>query len=250
VAVEVVVGAGVGAVEVVVVVGVVVIVLVVAVLGATTTGAATLTVTSNLPLLRLPEKSAAPQLTGVVPGANTLPEAGVHWAAALASTRSLADTAKLTGTPPLSAASAVTVPGKPMAGATVSKTPTVKLPVTLLPALSRASQSTDFEPSAKTVPLAGLQLTLTLRSTLSVALTVKLAVVPAPDVASIRRLAGSVSTGGVVSTVVLPVLLPVRCASAGAASTAARLRQRAARSAGFMAGMGNSLIASRPVQTR
>lgn len=89
-----------------------------------------------------------------------------------------------------------------------------------------------------------------MRSTLSLALTAKLTVAPALDVASTRMLAGSVSTGGVVSTVVLPLLLPVRCASAGAASTAARLRQRAARSAGFMAGMGNSLIASRPVQSR
>jgi len=113
VVVDVVVGAGSDVVDVVVEVGTVA-------LDATTTGAATLTVTSNLPLLRLPEKSAAPQFTDVVPGANTLPEAGVHRAAALVSTRSLADTAKLTGTPPLSAASAVTVPGKPIAGATVS----------------------------------------------------------------------------------------------------------------------------------
>ncbi len=233
VVVDVVVGAGSDAVDVVVVAGAVV-------LDATATGAATLTVTSNLPLLRLPEKSAAPQLTDVVPGANTLPEAGVHWAAALASTRSLADTAKLTGTPPLSTASAVTVPGKPIVGATVSKTPTVKLPVTLLPALSRASQITEFEPSVNPVPLAGLQLTLTLRSTLSLALTAKLTVAPALDVASTRMLAGSVSTGGVVSHVVLPLLLLVRCASVGAASTAVRLRQRAARRAVFTVGMGNS----------
>lgn len=233
--VVVVVGAGSGVVDVVVVVGVAVVAL-----GATTTGAATLIVTSNLPLLRLPEKSAAPQLTDVVPGANTLPEAGVHWAAALASTRSLADTAKLTGTPALPDALAVIVPGRLMAGATVSKTPTVKLPATLLPAVSRASQSTEFDPSGKTVPLAGVQVTVSLRSTLSVAVTVKLAVAPAPDVASMRMLAGSVSTGALVSIVGFTLLPPARCASAGAASTAARLRHRAARRAGFTAGMGNS----------
>jgi hypothetical protein len=76
---DVVVGAGAGAVAMVVAVGAVA-------LDATPSGAATLTFTSNTPLPRLPEKSVTPQFTGVVPGANTLPEAGVHWAVALVST--------------------------------------------------------------------------------------------------------------------------------------------------------------------
>lgn len=127
-----------------------------------------------------------------------------------------------------------------MAGATVSRTLTVKRPVTEFPARSRASQTTDFEPRGKTVPLAGSHVTLTLPSTLSVALTLNHSVRPASDVASTTLLAGSDSTGGVVSDVALLVLLPVNCASAGAASRAARPKERAAQSAWCVEGMGNS----------
>jgi hypothetical protein len=134
----------------------------------------------------------------------------VHSAAADASTRSLTDTVKTTGIPEGSVADVVTVLGRRMDGATVSTTPTVKLSLALLPALSLASHNTGVEPSAKTFPLDGVQVTVTFRSTSSVPVALNVTTAPSRELASARMAAGKLSTGAVVSVGLLTLFATPR----------------------------------------
>src|SRR5205809_6654310 len=91
----------------------------------------------------------------------------------------------------------------------------------LLPCASVAVHVTVVLPSAKVLPEAGVELTVTSPSTISSALAVKVTTAPAALVASAVMSAGTVIAGGVMSrtvTVKLPVaLLP--CASVAVAFT-------------------------------
>src|SRR5207244_4825020 len=82
-------------------------------------------------------------------------------------------------------------------------------PVAALPCASTAEQSTVVTPSGKAKPEAGLQLTVTEPSTMSVAVAVKLTGVPPPPLDGVVIVPGSVREGGVVScTVTLkPIVL-------------------------------------------
>ncbi len=70
-------------------------------------------------------------------------------------------------------------------------------------AWSLAVQETFVVPSGNVAPEAGLQLTLGLGSTLSVAVTVKLTAAPAELVASAVRFERPARTGGVLSATVM-----------------------------------------------
>ena len=89
------------------------------------------------------------------------------------------------------------------AGAVVSRTVTLKLPVVVLDELSVALQFTAVVPSAKVDPEAGKQLTDRVPSTASEAVGVKLTAAPEGPVASAVVLSGSASTGPVVSRMMI-----------------------------------------------
>src|SRR5688572_21887648 len=94
-------------------------------------------------------------------------------------------------------------PGTDSTGLTVSTTVTVKLRVPALPALSVAEQVTVVVPTANVEPLAGVHTGVNAPSTLSTADAVKLYTAPAGEVACSVAPAGTVMTGGVVSTTVM-----------------------------------------------
>ena len=87
-----------------------------------------------------------------------------------------------------------------LAGTRVSCTLTVKLPLVALPAASVAEQSTVVVVMANVLPEAGVQFTVTLLSTTSLAVAVKLTTLPLGPAASKAMLAGRLSVGAVVST--------------------------------------------------
>ena len=99
-------------------------------------------------------------------------------------------------------ASTVTSDGTVMTGAVVSLTVTMNEADPLLPRASLAVQFTVVGPSGKIVPLAGLHVGGTMPSMVSVADVVKVNAPPVAPVASIVALAGTVTTGGVVSATV------------------------------------------------
>jgi hypothetical protein len=84
----------------------------------------------------------------------------------------------------------------------VSVTVTVKDAALLLPRASVAVHVTVVVPSGKIAPLAGMHVTSTAPSTLSVADVVKLNAAPVAPVASTVAFAGTVTTGPVVSVTV------------------------------------------------
>jgi hypothetical protein len=84
----------------------------------------------------------------------------------------------------------------------VSVTVTVKDAVPLLLRASVAVQVTVVVPSGNVDPLAGVQLTATLPSTTSLAVTLYVKITPVAPVASTVALAGTVTTGRVVSVTV------------------------------------------------
>jgi hypothetical protein len=90
---------------------------------------------------------------------------------------------------------------KVTAGAVVSRTVTVKLPVASLPAASLAEQSTIVSPKGKVLPEAGEQVTRTEPSLSSVAEGAgsNVTAVPSGPVASTVISAGSERAGGVMS---------------------------------------------------
>jgi len=96
------------------------------------------------------------------------------------------------------------------AGAVVSRTVTVKLPVAVFPDKSVAEQLTVLVPIANIDPEVGVHDTLRAPLTKSVALAVNVTVAPDALVASTILLAGNESDGAVVSrTVTVNVALPV-----------------------------------------
>ena len=86
----------------------------------------------------------------------------------------------------------------------------MKLPDAVLPAASVAEQLTVVVPGAKVDPEAGVHVTATEPSTISLAVALKVTTAPAAEVAETVILAGNDSVGGVVSTTVtLKLALPV-----------------------------------------
>src|ERR1043165_6621910 len=124
-------------------------------------GSVSLTVTLKMQFVVLPLASVAVHVTGVAPWANVEPLAGAH---TKVTSGQLSFT---TGTNPTTwlhvpAAVLVTMSvGQVMVGGSVSFTVTVKLQLTMLPAASVAVQVTVFVPFRKTLPLVGMQLTVT-----------------------------------------------------------------------------------------
>src|SRR5688500_4389560 len=88
------------------------------------------------------------------------------------------------------------------AGAVVSCTVTVKLAEPVLPAASTAVQLTVVVVRPNPEPDTGLQVVATAPLTMSIADALKLTGAPVAPVASTVMLAGTVTTGGVVSTTV------------------------------------------------
>ena len=143
-------------------------------LGTVKTGA-TVSLTMTLNVFGsdvLPAASDAVHLTVVLPSANVEPLGGTHATVGCGVTASVADVAKVTTAPLALLASAVMVPGTVRDGAVLSRTLTVNDPVVWLLASSVAVQLTVVVPTANVPPLAGVQLTVTVGSTASDAVTV------------------------------------------------------------------------------
>jgi hypothetical protein len=179
--------------------------------GTVTTGAVvSTTVTVKVLLPVLPAKSVAEHVTVVVPIAKVEPEAGEQAVVIAPSTMSVADDVKVAVAPAEEVPSTVMFAGTVTTGEVVSLTVTAKVLLPVLPATSVAEQVTVVVPIAKVEPEAGEQVEANTPSTLSVADDVKVAVAPVELVASVVMLAGTVTTGAVVSpTVTVKVLLPV-----------------------------------------
>ena len=160
------------------------------------------TVTAKLPLAVLPCASAAEQVTVVVPTENANPEDGMQTGTITPSTTSAAVAVNMTAVP-APVASVVMLAGSVRTGALGSVTVTVKLELALLPCASVAVHVTVVTPTGKSLPDAGVQTGVTGPSMASAAVAVKLTSVVGP-VATVVRLAGSVSTGGVRSTMAMP----------------------------------------------
>jgi hypothetical protein len=175
----------------------------VALAGTVTTGpvvSATVTVKDAAPLF--PCVSVAVQLTVVGPSGNVDPLAGLQVTGRGPSTPSLADAVKLNAAPVAPVASTVAFAGTVTTGPVVSATVTVNEPAPLLPLASVAVQVTVVAPSGNVDPLAGVQLTATLPFTRSLAVAVKVKLAPVALVASTVALAGTVTTGPIVSVTV------------------------------------------------
>jgi hypothetical protein len=99
-------------------------------------------------------------------------------------------------------ASTLAFAGTVTTGPVVSPTVTVKDAAPLLPRVSVAVHVTVVGPNGKVAPLAGVQLTATLPSIPSVAVAVYVKAAPVALVASTLALAGTVTTGPVVSVTV------------------------------------------------
>lgn len=103
------------------------------------------------------------------------------------------------------------------AGRVVSRTVTVKLPEATFPAASAAEQLTTVTPSGKTLPDVRVHVGVTAPPTMSRAVAVKVTALPCGPVASTVMLAGTVTTGGLLSRTVtsndpVPVLLALSVA--------------------------------------
>jgi hypothetical protein len=158
----------------------------------------------------LPARSAAAQVTIVVPTANVEPEAGAHFTATVTSTLSLADGLNVATAPVAFVAVTVMFAGTETIGAVVSITATMNDAVLAWPPLSVALQATVVLPRRNVDPLAGAQIAATGPSTRSIADALNVATAPEASTAETVTVAGTVTAGGVVSrTVTLnaPVLV-------------------------------------------
>jgi len=162
-------------------------------------GVVSSTVTVKDPFTVLLWESVDEHATVVVVMENMSPDEGLQLTASDPSTKSLAETVKVTTAPCGPVASTVILAGKCSVGAVVSRTVTKKKPVPTFWWASVDEQSTSVTPSEKTEPDAEVQVTLTLPSTMSVAETLKTAGAPLAAAASAVILPGRVRTGGVVS---------------------------------------------------
>lgn len=161
----------------------------------------------KLPLVVLLELSVAEQFTMVSPKGKVSPELWEQPALTLPSIASVAETVKVTAAPAAEVASSMILEGSESAGAILSTTVMVKLPVTVLLALSVAEQLTMVAPSWKVEPEAGLQATLIVPSTSSVALAVYVTDAPAALVALAVISAGRLRVGGPSCTVTVKLPL-------------------------------------------
>ena len=141
--------------------------------GTVTTGpVVSVTVTVNEADPLLPCASLASQVTVVPPSGNVDPLAGVQATATLPSMVSVADALKVYAAPVAPVASTVAFAGTVTIGAVVSVTITVNEADPLLPCASLAAHVTGVTPNGNIVPLAGVQLTVTTPSRMSVAVAV------------------------------------------------------------------------------
>jgi hypothetical protein len=171
--------------------------------GTVTTGpVVSTTVTVNDAARLLPRASIAVHVTVVVPSGNVDPLTGVQVTGTSPSTASVAEEVKLNAAPVAPVASTLAFAGTVTFGAVVSVTVTVKEAARLLPRASVAVQLTAVGPSGNVDPLAGVHVTSTTPSTLSVADVVKLNAAPVGPVASTVASAGTVTVGAVVSVTV------------------------------------------------
>lgn len=161
----------------------------------------------KLPLVVLLELSVAEQFTMVSPKGKVSPELWEQPALTLPSIASVAETVKVTAAPAAEVASSMILEGSESAGAILSTTVMVKLPVAVLLALSVAEQLTVLDPSGKVEPEAGLQTTLIVPSTSSVALAVYVTDAPAALVALAVISAGRLRVGGPSCTVTVKLPL-------------------------------------------
>src|SRR2546426_11635179 len=113
--------------------------------------------------------SVAVHVTVVGPNGNVDPLAGVQFAATLPSSRSVAEAVKVNTAPAALVASTLAFAGTVTTGPVVSVTVTVKVLVPTLAWLSVAVHVTVVGPNGNVAPLAGVQLTATPPSTVSVA---------------------------------------------------------------------------------
>src|SRR5215207_2835918 len=140
--------------------------------GATTTTGADLTVTVNEQVLVLPAASFAVTLTVVTPTGKAEPDAGLL-VTVTAETVSPAMTLKLTAAVVAPGAAATTMSaGHETLGAVVSRTVTLNVALTLLPAPSVAVAVTSVVPGAKVLPEGVLKVTASAPSRLSSAVAV------------------------------------------------------------------------------
>jgi hypothetical protein len=147
----------------------------------------------------LPAASVAEHVTLVVPSGNVEPETGAQVAVKEPSTTSDAETVKVTTAPLGPVASTVMSPGTVTTGGVFCWTVTAKNPVAVFPALSVAEQVTLVVPSGNAEPEAGVQVTGTEPSTRSEAEAENVTIAPLAPVALTVMLAGTVTTGGVLS---------------------------------------------------
>ena len=172
--------------------------------GTVTTGAVvSTTVIVNEAVPVLPLESVAVQVTVVGPKAKRLPDAGVQTGVIEPSTRSVAVAVNGTFTPDGPVTSNEKLAGTVTTGAVVSTTVIVNEAVPVLPLESVAVQVTVVGPKAKRLPDAGVQTGVIEPSTRSVAVAVNGTLDPDGPVASNEKLAGTVTTGAVVSTTVI-----------------------------------------------
>lgn len=127
------------------------------------------TVTVNDAPAPLPARSAALQLTVVVPIGNVDPDAGAQTATSAPSTGSVAVTGKLTFAPLGPVAAAVMSAGTTITGGDDSATVTTNDAVAVFPIESVAAQFTVVVAIANVDPDAGVQITGTVPSRVSVA---------------------------------------------------------------------------------
>jgi hypothetical protein len=171
--------------------------------GTVTTGAVvSRTVTVNVVVPVFAWLSVARHVTVVVVAGNVEPLGGVQMAASGPSMLSVAVAANVNGAPVVPVASIAAFAGTVTTGAVVSTTVTVNVFVEMFERLSAALQFTVVAPNGNVDPLAGVQLTVTLPLTLSIADVVYVNAAPVGAVASTVALAGTVMIGPVVSVTV------------------------------------------------
>src|SRR2546425_12544232 len=147
----------------------------------------------------------------------------------LPSTRSVAEAVNVYVAPLVRVASTVAFAGTVMTGAVVSVTVTVNDAVLRLPCASVAAQVTVVGPNGKVDPLAGAHIGASGSSRIPVAEALTLWRAPAALVASTVALAGTVTTGPVVSVTVTvnDAVLRLPCASVAALVTVVGPKRKA-----------------------
>src|SRR6266849_1674216 len=159
------------------------------------------TATWNVPVLEFPAGSVAVQVTVVAPAGTVEPEGGLQLMVRVevALSGSVAPTAYVTTAPLALVATAVMSAGRLRVGAVVSSTTTVAVAVPVLPAASVAEQVMVVVPSGKVLPEAGAHVGVSEPDTASVAVAAYAIAAPLGPVASTGLMAGTVTTGAVVS---------------------------------------------------